>query len=305
MADPVLSPKKQFLDGKTIVTGEYLSATYGYGVQAAEGYGISSASPLYNGHLHNDGDTWGCAPRIDLGSEVKGFLTLPFPQLKTVQMSATQAVGLTSSLFFILQIPDDAISSFINSDGSTISCPPALTILWSATGSGGSTGNVGFRIDWSYIALGENVLAPSVVSLNNSAYWPSNLQSASNPTPFSISNGTPFRFNVASAINSVVYSNNNATQGIENPIQLSFITETNSGITRNTTNSTLLGIEVSSSPTINLTSPASEIHIFGISVKYYSQQLGITANGIVNGVANGIPNNNGSIVSNNGALSDY
>lgn len=303
MADFPESNKKPFVDDKTIVTAEFLTSIFGEGTLQAQADGYTPAHPFFNGHLHDDGQTWGHAPKINLADHVTGVLNLPIPQLKTIQLSATQAVPLISSMFWTVQIPPDAVSSYVDSDGNTVLTPPTLIVYWSATGSGATSGSVAFRVDWEYIALGENVLPPSVVTLDSPTYWPPNLQTAANPTPYSQASGTPFRFGVAPAVNSILYANNNATQGIENPITMSFITEAGSGITRNVTNSTLMGIEVSSSPTVNQTSPFSQIHVYGIAIRYYSQQLGITADTVVSGVATGTAN--GNPVTNNGSLTDY
>lgn len=261
------SPKKKFIDDITIVEQSFLNSIYG----GLDGYSSDPTSPYAAGHLHDGYNTeWGHAPKIDLTSHITGRLTLPTPELKSIKLSATQAVPLTSSLFWTIPVPNDGYAASPK--------PMLLNIYWSANG-GNSPGAVAFRVDWIYIQPGQNVIPPSVIGLGSSA-WPANTVGASNPTP------TTFRFKVPSgAAASKLYVNDSTTYG--SFIQLAFPT---SDATLD--QFLLLGLEVSTAPTVTLSNPMAQVNIFAVEVLYSSSTLGLS-------------NTSPTLISNDSGLADF
>lgn len=245
------SPKKPFVNDKTIVTAEFLTSIFG----GDDGYATANPpSPFYQGHLHDGGTEWGHAPLIDLTEHVTGRLVIPSIELKSLKFTAAQATPLTSSLFWTIPVPNDAYSGMPE--------PMYLNIYWSANGPT-SPGNVAFRVDWIYCQVGQNnMMPPSVIDRGPSA-WTANTNSIYNPLP------TTFRFksNVAATVLNINDSNSN--NGAMIPLTLpSNLPGSNLG------QFCMLGLEISSAPTVTLTSPMSQVSIFAIDVQYYSQTLG-------------------------------
>ncbi len=241
--------KKKFIDDISIVDSDYLNSVFG----GIDGYQSNQSSPFYAGHLHDGTNTeWGHAPKIDLTNHVSGRLTLPAPELKSIKLSANSATPLTSSLFWTVPIPSDAYT--------TSSQPMLLNIYWSGN-SALSPSNVAFRVDWVYIQAGQNVMPPSIINLGD-GYWPANTVSNNNPTP------SVFRFKT-SASPSRLYVNDTLTGG--NLIQLSMPTDA-PGATLG--NFLLLGLEISTAPTVTLNQPMSQVNIFAIELLYMSSTLG-------------------------------
>lgn len=244
------SQKKPFLDDRTIVPAEFLTSIFG----GDDGYSTADPpSPFYKGHIHDGGTEWGHAPKINLTDHVIGSLVLPQPELKSVKLSATQAVPLTSSLFWTMPIPPDAYG--------LIPKPMHLNIFWSANSSI-SPGNTAFRVDWMYLQAGQNVIPPSVIQRGSSA-WPANTISSNNPTP------TTFRFKTSTAA-SRLYVNDTFTGN--NLIELTLPTDL-PGATLD--QFLLFGLEISSAPTVTLTQPMEQVNVFAIELLYYSQTLGL------------------------------
>lgn len=245
------SQKKTFQNDRTIVDAEFLTSIFG----GDDGYATASpASPFYQGHLHDGGSEWGHAPKIDLSQHVTGRLVVPQPELKSVKLTATQAVPLTSSLFWTLPIPSDA---YITSPQ-----PMFLNIYWSAN-STFSPGNTAFRVDWVYLQAGQNVIPPSIINRGTTA-WPANTVAGNNAAP------TTFRFKVSTAA-SRLYINDTLTGG--NLIKLSLPANV-PGAALN--QFLLLGLEISTAPTVTLSQPMSQVNIFAIELLYYSQTLGLS-----------------------------
>lgn len=262
------SPKKPFQNDKTIVDAEFLTSIYG----GDDGYATAiPPSPFFNGHFHDDGDEWGHAPKIDLTNHVTGRLAVPTPEFKSIKLSATQAVPLTSSLFWTLPIPADAYT--------TTPEPMFLNIYWTANGPL-SPGSAAFRVDWVYLQAGQNVMPPSIISRGPTA-WPANTSAGNNATP------TTFRFKVSSTAASRLYINDSLTGG--NLISLALPTNV-PGAALN--QFLLLGLEISTAPTVTLSQPMAQVNIFAVELLYYSQTLG---------VANSTP----SLLANDPGLADY
>jgi hypothetical protein len=243
------APKKPFIDDVTIVPGDFLTSIFG----GNDGYATTSPpSPFYKGHFHDGGSEWGHAPQIDLTAHVTGRLILPTPELKSLKMSASQATPLTSSLFWTVPVPSDAYT--------TSSMPMYLNIFWSGN-SALAPSNAAFRVDWVYLQAGQNIMPPSIINLGD-GYWPANTVGSNNPTP------TTFRFKV-SAAPSRLYVNDQLTGG--NLIQLTLPPDA-PGSTLG--NFLLLGLEITTAPTVTLTQPMSQISVFAIELLYYSQTIG-------------------------------
>lgn len=244
------SPKKPFQNDRTIVDAEFLTSIFG----GDDGYATSvPASPFYRGHFHDGGNEWGHAPKIDLGQHVVGRLVLPQPELKSIKLSAMQAVPLTSSLFWTLPIPSDAYT--------TTPLPMFLNIYWSANNSV-SPGNTAFRIDWIYLQAGQNVMPPSIIDRGSSA-WPANTVAGNNAVP------TTFRFKVLTTA-SRLYVNDTLTGG--NLIQLSLPANVPGAALDQFL---LLGLEISTAPTVTLSQPMAQVNVFAIELLYFSQTLGL------------------------------
>lgn len=244
------SPKKPFINDKTIVTAEFLTAIFG----GDDGYATAvPASPFYKGHLHDDGTEWGHAPKVDLTDHVTGRLVLPELELKSIKLTSAQAVPLTSSLFWTVPVPNDAYSA--------IPEPMYLNIYWSANGPT-SPGNVAFRVDWVYVQAGQNMMPPSVIDRGPTA-WTANTNSANNPLP------TTFRFKSNVAATVININDSNANNGALIPLTLpSNLPGANLG------QFWMLGLEISSAPTVTLTTPMSQVNIFAVDLQYYSQTMG-------------------------------
>lgn len=242
--------KRPFIDDKTIVSADFLNSIYG----GVDGYATTlPISPFFKGHLHDDGDEWGHAPKIDLQFNVTGRLVLPEPELKSIKLSATQASPLTSSLFWTVPIPNDA---YIASPE-----PMFLSIYWSANGSV-SPGNTAFRVDWSYLQAGQNIMPPSIINRGATA-WPANIIAGNNPEV------TTFRFKVSTAA-SRLYVNDSLVGG--NVIKLDLpVSAPGAALNQ----FLLFGLEISSAPTVTLGSPMSQVNIFAVELLYYSQTIGI------------------------------
>jgi len=247
------SPKKVFVDNVTVVPGEFLTSIYG----GDDGYSSDPSSPFYAGHIHNGrNDQWGFAPKINLTDHVTGRLVSPTIELKSIRLSPFQAAPLTSSLFWTIPIPADAYAN------SSSPQPIFLKIFWSGN-SGTSPSDAAFRVDWTYIQAGQNVMPPSIIHLGPN-FWPANINSAQNPTP-----GT-FRFKV-SAVPTRLYVNDALNNS--KTIQLAFP----SNVANATLGSFLLfGLEITTAPTVILNTPMSQVNIFGVELQYYSQTLGTT-----------------------------
>ncbi len=244
------SSKKPFKNDKTVVSAEFLTSIFG----GDDGYSTTfPVSPFYKGHLHDGGSEWGHAPKVDLTDNVVGRLVLPQPELKSIKMSATAAVPLTSSLFWTLPIPSDAYV--------TNAQPMLLNIFWSGNNAL-SPGNAAFRVDWVYLQAGQNVMPPSVLNLGPD-FWPANTNSINNPTPSTL------RFKV-SAAPSRLYVNDALTGGKN--IQLTLPSDA-PGTTLG--NFLLLGLEITTAPTVTLTQPMAQINIFAVELLYYSSTIGI------------------------------
>lgn len=244
------SPKKTFTDDKTIVSAEFLTSIFG----GDDGYATSNPpSPFYKGHLHDGGSEWGHAPKVDLTDHVAGRLVVPGLELKSIKLSSSQAVPLTSSLFWTLPIPSDAYAA--------VPQPMFLNIYWSANGPI-SPGNAAFRVDWVYVQVGQNMMPPSVINRGPTS-WTANTSSGNNPLP------TTFRFksNVAATVLNV--NDTNANNG--SMIQLSLPSNLPSATIDQFE---LLGLEISSAPTVTLTQPMTQVNVFAIDIQYYSQTLG-------------------------------
>lgn len=258
-------PKKVFADGITIVDGTFLTTLYGGDNSAPEG------DPRTNGHIHNGrNDEFGYAPLIDLTSNITGRLTLPTPELKSIKLSATQAVPLTSSLFWTLPIPSDAYAGAPS--------PMYLKIYWSANGAN-SPGNVAFRVDWMYLQAGQNVMPPSVISRGASS-WPANTIGSNNPLP------TTFRFQSTATAASRLYVNDTLTG--ENTIALTLPANLPSSVL---TDFLLFGLEITSATTCTLSNPLEIVNVFAVEISYPSQTLG--------------DNSTPTILQNNSGLADY
>lgn len=243
------SPKKPFVNDKTIVTAEMLTSIFG----GDDGYSTTvPPSPFYKGHIHDDGTEWGHAPKIDLTDHVTGRLVSPELELKSIKLSAIQATPLTSSLFWTLPIPNDAYAS---------SDPMFLNIYWSANGAL-SPGNVAFRIDWIYVQAGQNLMPPSVIDMGPTA-WTANTNSSNNPQP------TTFRFksNVAATVINVNDSTSNSGAKISLTLPANLPSATLNQFV-------LMGLEISSAPTVTLSQPMTQVNIFAVDIQYYSQTLG-------------------------------
>ena len=242
-------PKKAFVDDVTIVSGNMLSSIFG----GVDGYQSDPSSPYKAGHFHDGrNDEWGHAPLIDLTDHVTGRFVSPTLELKSIKLAPTQATPLTSSLFWTLPIPSDAYIGTAQ--------PMFLNIFWSGNNAL-NPGNAAFRVDWFYLQAGQNVMPPSIIDLGD-GYWPANTIGANNPTP------ATFRFKV-SASPSRLYVNDTLTGG--HVIQLT--------LPSNVPGSTLgdfllLGLEITTAPTVTLTQPMSLVNIFGVELMYYSQTLG-------------------------------
>lgn len=261
------SSKKLFQNDRTIVDAEFLTSIFG----GDDGYATAvPPSPFYQGHFHDGGNEWGHAPKIDLEQHVIGRLVLPQPELKSIKLSATQSVPLTSSLFWTLPIPSDA---YIISP-----TPMFLNIYWTANGTI-SPSNTAFRVDWVYLQAGQNVMPPSIINRGPSA-WPANTVAGNNAIP------TTFRFKVSTAA-SRLYINDTLTGG--NLIQLTLPANV-PGAALN--QFLLLGLEISSAPTVTLSQPMSQVNIFAVELLYYSQTLGLN---------NSIP----SLLTNDPGLADF
>lgn len=244
------SPKKPFVNDKTIVTAEMLTSIFG----GDDGYATTNPpSPFYKGHIHDDGTEWGHAPKIDLTENITGRLVVPGLELKSIKLASSQAVPLTSSLFWTLPIPSDAYA--------TVPSPMFLNIYWSANGPL-SPGNVAFRIDWIYVQIGQNVMPPSVIDRGPTA-WTANTNPSGNPLP------TTFRFK--SNVSATLLNVNDSSANSGSVIQLSLP----SNLPSATINQfQLLGLEISTAPTVTLTQPMSQVNIFAVDIQYYSQTLG-------------------------------
>jgi hypothetical protein len=250
-------PKKPFINDVTIVAANFLNAIFG----GDDGYKTTiPPSPFFAGHFHDvpdgqAGSEWGHAPKINLTDHVTGTLTLPQPELKSIRLSATQATPLTSSIYWTMPIPADA---YVASPK-----PFFLKIFWSANGPI-SPGNVAFRIDWTYIQAGQNVMPPSIIARGSDS-WPANTVSANNPDV------STMRFKASGGASaSVLYVNENVDSS--NLIQLNFP----GSVVGATFNQFLLfGLEISSAPTVTLSQPMAQVNIFGIELQYYSQSIGI------------------------------
>lgn len=243
------NPKKVFQNDKTIVDAEFLTSIFG----GDDGYATAvPPSPFYKGHIHDDGDEWGHAPKIDLTDHITGRLVLPEPELKSIRLSATQATPLTSSLFWTFPVPSDVYS--------TTAKPMYLKIYWSGNATL-SPSNAAFRVDWVYLQAGQNVMPPSVINLGND-YWPANTSAINNPTV------TTFRFKV-SASTSQLYVNNSLTS--QNMIELTLPSDAPSATLNDFL---LLGLEITTAPTITLTQPMTQINIFAVELFYYSSTIG-------------------------------
>lgn len=244
------NPKKIFVDDVTIVPASFLNTIFG----GSDAYSTAvPPSPFYKGHIHDDGTDFGHVGKIDLTQHVVGRLTLPQPELKSIKLSATQAVPLTSSLYWTLPIPSDAYTG--------TSQPLYLNIFWSANGPV-SPGNVAFRVDWTYIQAGQNVIPPSIIARGPTA-WPANTIAINNPST------STSRFRVGAGVSaSVLYVNNSVNAG--NLIQLSLPSISNVNLGQ----FLLFGLEISSAPTVTLTQPMSQVNIFGVELLYFSQTLG-------------------------------
>jgi len=244
------SPKKPFINDKTIVTAEFLTAIFG----GDDGYATAvPQSPFYKGHLHDNGTEWGHAPKIDLTDHVTGRLVTPGLELKSIKLTSAQAVPLTSSLFWTLPIPNDAYS--------VVPTPMYLNIYWSANGPT-SPGNAAFRIDWVYVQAGQNMMPPSIIDRGATA-WTLNTNSANNPLPMT------FRFQ--SNVTATVINVNDSTANRGSIIELTLPSNL-PGAALN--QFLMLGLEISSAPTVTLTTPMSQVNIFAVDIQYYSQTLG-------------------------------
>lgn len=259
-------PKKIFVNDITIVSADLLNTIFGGNISA------SQDDPAFGGHLH-DGrqDEWGHAPKINLTNHVTGSLTLPQPELKSIKLSATQAVPLTSSLYWTVPVPPDAYTATAK--------PMFLNIYWSANDAD-APGSTAFRVDWTYIQAGNNVMPPSVISRDEDD-WPANTLAANNPET------STMRFKVSDTAASRLYINDTLTGG--NLIQLS--------LPSSLPNSTLgqfkmLGLEITTAPTVTLTNPMDQVNLFAIEVLYYSQTLGYN-------------NSNPTLLLNDSGLFDY
>jgi len=248
------SPKKPFKNDKTIVDAEFLTSIYG----GDDGYAaVVPPSPFHRGHIHDGGNEWGHAPKIDLTGNVVGRLVSPELELKSIRLSSMQATPLTSSLFWALPIPADAYSVLPQQDATK---SMFLKIFWSGNDAL-SPANAAFRVDWVYLQPGQNIMPPSILNLGD-GYWPANTESLNNPTP------TTFRFKV-SAAPSRLYVNDNLSNS--KFIQLTLPPDVT---TATLGNFLMLGLEITSAPTVTLTQPMSQINIFGIEILYYSQTIG-------------------------------
>lgn len=243
------SPKKPFLNDKTIVDAEFLTSIYG----GDDGYSTTNPpSPFHKGHLHDGGNEWGHAPKVNLTDHVIGRLVSPGLELKSIRLASTQATPLTSSLFWTFPIPADAYSGASES--------MYLKIFWSGN-TGFATANAAFRVDWVYINAGKNVMPPSIINLG-ADYWPANTIPSNNPQP------TTFRYKVQ-ASPSVLYVNDNLTSA--NSIELTLPANLPGS---NIGDFLLFGLEITTAPTVTLTQPMAQINIFGVEISYYSQTLG-------------------------------
>ena len=262
-------PKKVFTDSVSVVDGDFLTTIYGGDNSAQIG------DPRLAGHIHSldpgdIGSEFGFAPKIDLTSNIAGRLTLPTPELKSIKLSATQAVPLTSSLFWTLPIPSDAYNGAPS--------PMYLNIYWSANGTN-SPGNVAFRVDWMYLQAGQNVMPPSVISRGSTA-WPANTIGSNNPTP------TTLRFQSTATAASRLYVNDTLTGA--NTIALTLPANLPSSVL---TDFLLMGLEISSCPTTTLSNPMEIVNVFAVDILYPSQTLG--------------NNTTPTILSNNSGLFDF
>ncbi len=239
-------PKKPFVDDVTIVSANFLNSVYG----GLDGY--SDDSPYKNGHFHDGGSEWGSAPKVNLTDHVVGRLILPAPELKSIKLTAAQAVPQTSSLFWTIPIPNDAYTG--SSTGMF------LNIYWSGNAAL-SPSNAAFRVDWTYISAGQNVMPPSIQTLG-SDYWPANTSGANNPSP------STFRFK-ASATPTRLYVNDSLSGGSLIPLTLPVDAPSS-----NIGDYLLFGLEVSTAPTVTLTQPMSQANLFAVEILYYSQTLG-------------------------------
>lgn len=245
------SNKKPFKDDKTIVSAEFLTSIFG----GSDGYSSASPpSPFYKGHIHDDGSTWGHAPKIDLTDNVSGRLVSPTLELKSIALAATQGTPLTSSLFWTLPIPADAYSTLPQLDATN---SMFLKIFWSGNNVL-SVGNAAFRVDWEYIRPGNNIMPPSILHLG-SDFWPANTDGASNPEVNTMRfkvNATPSKLYVNDALNNSKY------------IKLTLPTGSSLA------DFLMLGLEITTAPTVTLNFPMSQINIFAVELMYYSQTLG-------------------------------
>jgi len=287
------SPKKPFKNDKTIVDAEFLTSIFG----GDDGYAsVTPPSPFFKGHLHDGDDNgaqWGHAPKIDLAAHTVGRVVLAQPELKSIKLSAMQAAPLTSSLFWTMPVPSDAYRSTEPSApvAQQNAAPQSfyLKLYWSANGAPSAfpgTGTVAFRLDWIYLQPGKNVLPPSIIFRGPSAWPVPTAQAASfalnNPTP------TTFRFQVSSVSASQLYVNNNFTGS--SIIQLTLPIDA-PGIQID--GFKLFGLEVSSAPTVTLTSPMTQVNIYAAEILYYSQVLGNNNGGQIIQPSQLLPNDPG------------
>ena len=148
--------KRRIIDGSTLIDQSFLQGIFGGDTTA------DPSSPNFAGHLHDDGNEWGHAGKIDLSNHVTGRLLLDDESavVKTLTLSVSSGIPLGRGVIWYFSIPPDL----------DITKPAYFSFSW----MGDSTDGIGnivntmfqstvFKITWQWYVPGYAIFAPSTI----------------------------------------------------------------------------------------------------------------------------------------------
>lgn len=155
MAD---NKKKAIVNDATLINSDFLQPIFGGNKNAPNG------SPEKDGHLHDGGDTWGHAQKINLTTNTTNRLVLQdeFAVVKTLSLPSTAAAAVGTSLIWYFTLPPDmdvtksAYFSFAWMGDSTDEANSEVIVNTTFQTSI-------FRITWQWYIPGYAVFSPSVI----------------------------------------------------------------------------------------------------------------------------------------------
>lgn len=147
--------KKRIIDDATKISADFLQPVFGGDNSAVPG------SPERDGHLHDGGDTWGHAQKVDLATHTTGRLVLQdqFSVTKTISQSSHAAAVIGNSLVWYFSVPTDL----------DITKPAYFSFNWMGDSSSNniitstSFQTTVFKITWQWYIPGSAVFAPAVI----------------------------------------------------------------------------------------------------------------------------------------------